>query len=240
MNIRQLIIRYITPIIWKYFPKRKLSSIQKFSYTEKDSGCRLLQYLVLIKDPAIKKELFQHVLEEFYHADLFSDLSKELSNEFTNLSIPPREYQVTEDSAYEELLSAYAYAHIGESSINKDFSAYNNKNFTRNIRAVFARVASDELNHAESTDEIFVNMCNYDLPKAKKIYFKAKIKRIFSQYSAFMKQVGEFQLNIILKIIYYLFGTFIYKNLQKRLSFSAKDQLEILKSQIAVLELSNK
>jgi hypothetical protein len=236
LNIQKLIITFITPNVWKIFPSRKIQTIQKFSYTEKDSGCRLLQYLVLIKDPDIKKELFQHVLEEFYHADLFADLAKQISVNYSNVSIPSREFQVTADSPYDDLLAAYAYAHIGEYSINKDFSSYNNKRFDRDIRAAFARVASDEGRHAESTDDVFIKLCNFDKNKARKIYFFATLKRKYELYSAFMKQVGEFQLTILLRGLYFILGVFIYKNLQSRLNFSSQAQLEILKNQISELK----
>lgn len=238
LNFQRFIITYITPVIWKYFPNRKIRTIQKFSYTEKDSGCRLMQYLILIKDPEIKKELFQHVLEEFHHADLFANLATQMSSMYSNVEIPPRSFQITADSPFKDLVSAYAYASVGESEINKDFSAYNNKRFDKKIRAVFARVASDESRHSDNTDEIFLKLCSTINAKPNSVYFWARLKRRYELYSVFMKQIGEIQLSLVLRLLYYVIGSVIYTSLQNRLVLSIDAQLVILKNQIAELEKS--
>ena len=235
-SFRRFIIKRITPIIWSKSTKRKINAIKDFSVIEKDSGCQLLQCVLLINDPFLKAELFQHVVEEFFHADLFEDLAISYSDKFLITEIRPREYLVTANSHFEEVIEAYAYAHVGEYDVNKDFEIYGHANFDKKIRNTFLRVAADEGRHVFSTDDLLFLMLNKNKLKYRWIILKSFFKIRFNKFSSMMIAIGDFNLTIILSIFYFLFGLLVFIDSKKRFLLSSSLQLEILKEQIDELK----
>lgn len=240
LSFQVLIIKFVTPYIWKYFPERKLNSLRYFSTVEKDSACRFMQYVPLMEDPKLKNEVFQHALEEFHHASMFEELVKKINNSYINIEIAPRKFIITEKSTKEELLNAYAYAHVGEDSINKDFWAYNNQKFDPLVRKTFAKISIDEKRHAGSSDHVLMGLCQSERSLYSRVILKAKFKRWYEQYSVTMKSVGEIQLNLMLKLVYFFVGPIALMSLRNRLDLSTEAQLAVFKEQIEDMENTNK
>lgn len=238
--IRQFLIKNITPIVWRLSPNRKIQALQEFSLIEKDSGNQLFHCINLIKDPQIKAELFQHVLEEFCHADLFESLVREYSAHYLNVSIIPREYFLKSNADIEKIVEFYSYAHVGESDVSKDFLIYGRSAFDNKIKKTFARIGADENRHEVGTGDILLKLCANKKSVYFKYIFKSHLKRKWKQLEAQLKSLGQFQLTLILSMIYFILGPFIYKNLKKGLDGSSNSQLNILKSQIIEISRSFK
>lgn len=230
--LRHSVIRFGTPLIWKLFPNRKVQAIFQFSLIEKDSGLQLLQCFHKIEDPEIRADLLQHVLEELFHADLFEELSKDYSSSYINTPVIPREYYLTPDSTRAEIVDFYSYAHVGESDVNEDFAVYSKSSLEKKDKKLFARISADESRHEVGTNDILLKLCQGDKFLYRKLILKSKLKRLYKQFSAQMKQIGVIPLSIILTSLYFLFGPFIFLYCRKRLTLSAEDQLEIFKHQI--------
>lgn len=237
MNIiRRFIIRTLTPLVWRFSNKQKANAIMEFSAIEKDSGCQLLQCTLLIEDPKIKAGLFQHVLEEFFHAELFEDLAYSYSDKYFVSTIKPREYLVTTNSKSDEVVEAYAYAHIGELDVNQDFSIYGKGRFEKKIKNTFLRVAADEERHVDSTDDLLIKLINADKTKYNLLVWKSSLKIKYKKFVSMMMFIGELNLSIILSIFYFVFGVFLFKEAKSRFSVSSEDQLQMFKEQIAELK----
>lgn len=236
MALQRFIIRYFTPYIWKAFPERKLAALRRFALVEKDSGCRFMQYMTYVDHVETQRDLFQHAQEEFFHSKLFEDLAKSLDNKYVSTQVPPRKFLITENSKMSDLVDAYAYAYVGENAIDQNFWAYNNKRMETSLRKVFARVAADEALHAKSTDAILLHFCNKDMNLYNKSLASAERRRFSEEYSAVMTKVGEFQLAILLKLIYLLTGVLSYFSLRARMRLNREDELSVFKEQIEDFE----
>lgn len=230
--VRFFIIRNITPKVWFFSPDLKSKTLMRFSVTEKDSAYRFMKYLPLIEDPKIKNDIFQHALEEFFHSQLFEKLALKQSQTYINYTIPPRKNILTGEISENDLVESYAYAFVGENEVNKSFEAYNSSGFDKETRKIFARIASDEKRHAVTTDHILLHLCKNDKLKYKKSYRNALHKRWYEEYSVLMNSMGSLNLNLILGIIYYIFGAFSFLSLKKRMQVQPHQELGFFKDQV--------
>lgn len=236
MNLQTFIIRYATSIIWRLSPERKIRALRSFSMVEKDSACRFMKYVTILDKPELKKDVFQHALEEFHHSSMFDQLVKQLNNTHVNIEVNPKKFLIQEDASLSDVIEAYAYAHVGEEAINKNFWAYNNPKFERIVRSVFAKISIDEKRHAEASDDVLLTLCQGDMRRYNQLCRQAKRKRWYEEYSVVMKRVGEFQLNLVLGLVYFIVGPLVTLTLKSRLDFSKEKQLKVFKEQIKDLE----
>lgn len=238
--IRHQFIKFITPIVWKLFPSQKISALQDFSLIEKDSGCQLYWCMSLIKDPQIKADLFQHVLEEFCHADLFEDLGKQYSDNYLNTPITSREYSVKPTSTEKEILDFYSYAHVGESEVNNDFLVLGKANVDKKIRNTFTRIGADEDRHVVGTDDILLQLCNGNKSQHNFLILKSKVIRFYKQLTTYSRNFGQYPLGVLLTVVYFVFGPFVFLLVRKRFEMNFYDQLQIFKEQLNEQELGVK
>jgi hypothetical protein len=232
--LRKLFIVYITPRIWKLFPNRIPRALQEFSIIEKDSGCQLLWALEHIEDPTSRAHIYQHVLEEFFHSEIFEDLSSSYSKDYLARQLPPREILISKKSSRYEINSFFAFAHVGEDDVNREFSYYINTPIDKKINAVFSRVAQDEKNHIYGTDDILRDLTKDTKYLYEFLVLKSKWKRRVNEIKNATVFVGEHLLNFTLSAIYYTLGFFAARTIKKR--FHKIDDvvmLEMLKQQEA-------
>lgn len=234
--VRHAVIRTIAPVVWRVSPQRKVKALQQFSLIEKDSANQLFQCIKRIDDPQIKAELFQHVLEEFCHADLFDGLVKDFSPSYLNEPAIPRENFISKGASAEEIIEFYSYAHVGESDVNEDFLIYGKAGFDNKIRKIFNRVGADENRHENDTGDILLKLCKGNKWLYRKYVLQSRTKRLWKQLQSQLKNIGQFQLSIVLGCAYFVFGPFIFKSFKKRIHAGSAEQLEILKSQIAEMD----
>ncbi|MFA6237004.1 MAG: ferritin-like domain-containing protein [Bacteriovorax sp.] len=236
IKLNQLLIKKLTPLIWKIFPARKAQAISRFSMIEKDSAVQLLECMKFVGDNKIKADLFQHVLEEFHHADLFEELAKNYSDKHLNLSINSRENIINENSTHEDFLKFYAYVHVGESDVNEDFEVYANAIDDTSIRRTFLKVAADENRHEVGTDQILFELCNNDKIKTNRLILISRLKRSYKMYTIAMKNIGQIVFNFYMSIIYFCGGLFMVRSSRKQFLWTKSDHLDFLKNQIADLK----
>jgi hypothetical protein len=235
--IRHNVIRFITPIIWSTFPNQKASALQRFSVVEKDSGLQLYRCIDLIDDPKIKAELFQHVLEEFNHSDLFEELSKSYSNSYLYTPVLPKEYIFKSNASRKEILEFYAYAHVGEEEVNKDFYFFAKSNFDKRIRNVFNRIAGDEARHTVGTDDILIKLCKVQKINHSFLVLKSKTIRLYKQFATYSQSFGHIPLTFFLTLIYFILGPLIFIFIRKRFTLDNQQQFRIFKEQLKEQEL---
>jgi hypothetical protein len=227
--IRKFIIKNFTSRIWNKSPKRKIEALQEFSTIEKDSGCQILWALELIKDPKLKSQIFQHVLEEFFHADLFEGISNFYSPVYIPKKVLTREILVDKSSSEYDVWKFFAYAHVGEEGVNSDFSHYaNTKNIEKKISSIFLRVSEDENNHIYGTRDILL-----ELVKKNKVVFywliiKSTFKRNLKQFESYTSYLGSFLLKLVLMTVYYFLGFFVFKFIRTRFEELTSDEIVAL------------
>ena len=230
--IRRFAIKYITPIVWKLYPERKIAALQEFSTIERDSGCQILWSLELIKDPKNKAILFQHVLEEFFHGEVFEDVSQNMLSTYATKAISNREILVNRKSSEEDVWDFFSYAHVGEEGVNRDFMYYAEADIDKKVAAVFSRVSADEANHIHSTEDILREMTKKKPFRFQYLIVKSGLKRKIKQMESAGRFVGDALLTLVLGSVYFIFGYFIHKNLRERFLRINKDEvLALLKEQ---------
>jgi hypothetical protein len=228
--IRKLIIHFITPIIWNKYSDRKSRAMLEFSTIEKDSGNQILWALNLIPDPEIKALLFQHVLEEYFHADLFGGLSELFSDTHLVKDVLEREILVDKNSSEKSVWEFFAYAHIGEEEVNRDFSYYTKvRTIDPKISSIFKKVSDDEGEHIIGTSEILFKLVNENKITYNWLIIKSKFKRTKKLIQRYTNHIGNTVLITSFSAIYFIIGFFTYKKIKARFnSISSKDIVTLL------------
>ncbi len=235
-NPRHWIIRGITPWIWKLLPGRQLTALQQFSIIEKDSGIQLLHGMPLIDEPKLKAHVFQHVLEEFHHGEMFEDLCQRLSDKHLYTKIKPRERMLSSDASREELADFFSYVHVGEMAVNRDFVEYAKTSLPGHIRGVFRAAGLDEGRHEKDTGDIVLDICGGNSSMRDKKVCAAWWTRRWRLYKQAMHEVGGLSLTIILSLVYFVLGWIAAPTLRRRLNAKPEEQLEIFREQVMAFE----
>lgn len=236
MNPRHLLIRLLTPLIWKKFPGLKLSALMKFSLVEKDSACQLLHCLDLVKDPELKAYLFQHVLEEFFHSDIFEALCKEKSESHLYLQMLPRMELVPANSSPDAILDFFAYVHVGEQTVNRDFLVFSEAAFEPDVKSTFRRAGMDEAHHEHDTHDILHKLLGASDGGLGGRTLRARLKLRWRSFNESMISIGKFPMTVILSVIYFLLGGLGSVSARARLQMTEKEQLSLFQQQVREFE----
>lgn len=221
---------------WKISEKRKIQALQEFSVTEFDSGWQSLYAMNFINSPKERAALFQHAMEEFFHADLFDGLCKQLSKQPLNLPVVGRNIIMDEKNHADKVIDFFCYMYVGEQSVNEDFEHYTKANIEPKIKNTFIKIQKDEVFHETDSLESLNTVADGNKWKLKKYLFLNRFKRAYRQLSVFSSRLGEFSLSITLSGCYFVFGLFFAPMLKKRLSLSRKDQLNLLTRQTNIFK----
>lgn len=232
MNPRRLLIRFVTPLAWRLSERRMIAALQEFSLIEKDSGCQLLNAMDHICDPQVKAGLFQHVLEEFHHADLFAGTCLELARAPLETPVITRDSLIDPAAGEETVVDFVSYVHVGESAVNADFEAYSEMPVDARIRAVFRAVRADEANHEVDSRALLGSLLGGDNARLRRALRQAGRKRMWRSYVLSMRALGELPLALILGALYFLAGPFVTRVLRRRLGLSRSEQLPIALAQL--------
>lgn len=209
---RKLIIRFVTPYIWKLSPARKAKALSEFSAIEKDSGNQILYTLQFVRDAELKAHIFQHVLEEYFHADLFKSLSKQYSENRMIAEVFTKESWLSNDSTPEEVADFFSYAHVGEDSVNRDFGYYVGvKGLDPKISAIFKKVSEDEGTHILGTSDILLKMVNRDVFKFRWLIIKSHLKRFRKQTAKTFNDFMMVLLTLCIGLVYFLIGGLVHR-----------------------------
>jgi hypothetical protein len=220
--------------VWHFSEKRKLAALQEFSDTELDSGWQSLYTLSKIDDPKTKAELFEHCLDEFYHADLFGNLLKSYASSPLNRPTFSREAILSSKIDKRAVLAFLVKVYVGESEINRDFVAYARAHVDEPIRQLFRQIKRDEEGHEEVSWDLMLRYADGKAWKLRWLIFRETLAHAYKRYVKASQAIGDFMLALMLSLIYFLAGLFVFGPLRKRLSLDRATQLEILREQIQV------
>lgn len=234
--VRHFMIRNVLPRVWKASPERRIRSLQEFALTELDSGWQSLTAIPHSPTPRIKSLLFRHALEEIGHNQLFLSLVEKESNSLRKEPVMQRNPLL--DGSYESLVDYMAYTHAGESEINKDFPVYAESDVPDHVREAFRQLKAEEEGHEDFTATALLELLRNDEKHFHWIVRTKKWKRSWQQFNSIMERFGELPMKIILVIVYFVAGLFVWLPMSRRMRLSASDQLEILQQQNAAAKLS--
>lgn len=204
--------------------------MREYGLIEKDSGCQILDALPLVHAPETRAQLFQQVMEEFHHSDLFEGACRELSTAPVGTPVVTRDALVGLDPGPDAVLDLIAYVHIGEDSVDRDFRAYAKAPLNPTIAKTFARAGADEHNHVEDTRRLLAPFSGGSVARERWAIFKARALRFWRTYLKTMSQIGEIPLAGLLTVLYVAAGP-LRAMCRGRLEMGRDAQLEILREQ---------
>lgn len=232
MRLRHLVIRLVTPLVWRWSEKRKLAALQEFSDTELDSGWQSLYAIERIDDPQAKAELFQHTLEEFYHAEMFSHLLHSYSNAPLNRPAFAREAILAPKGDRAALLEFLTQVYVGEAEINRDFVVYAGARVDAPIRELFGRIKKDEEGHEEVSWNLMLRYCEQDVWRLRRVLLRKRLAHFWKRYVKASQFFGNTVLSAQLTLVYFLLGGFFFIPLRRRMALDRATQLGILRQQL--------
>lgn len=229
--LRRWLASHLTPLVWKLAPRRRAAAMREYALIEKDSGCQLLDALDLVEDPGIRAELFQQVLEEFHHADLFEGACRALADAPVGTPVITRDSLLAPDAGPADLLDLTAYVHVGEAAVDLDFAEYARAPLDREISRAFARARADEHQHVEDSRRLLARFDGGVPGRAARALLKARLLRGWRSYLRTMRAVGELPLAALLAALYAAAGPLMRGASRRRLELGRDEQLELFRAQ---------
>ncbi len=231
MNPRHWVIRHLTPRIWRWWPARRQAALMEFSAIERDSGLQLRQCMDLTGDPALRGYLFQHVLEETFHGELFEDLARTGADRHPIRPVLPREELIQPDSPPDEIRAFFSTVHVGEAAVNADFRVYAEAVDDPATRGIFRVAGEDEGRHEADTDRVLQQLCGTP-EEARSEARQAWRRRWWTLYVDAMHRVGLLPLTALLGLVYLGLGWLAVPALRARLRLPADRSLALLQDQL--------
>jgi hypothetical protein len=232
MNLRHLVIRTLTKRYWRASPARQRAALLEFGHIEKDSGAQLRRCVSLTQDPELGAYLFQHVLEEYFHADIFADAAHERAERHLVRTIPDRVPLIAKGADDKEILDFFAYVHVGEALVNRDFGEYAAAARDAGIRRVFLRAGADEKRHEEDTHNILTQLAQGDERRAHAAARRARLRLSWRTFVDAMHTLGTLPMVVLLGTTYFCFGWVGVRASRRRLRLGREAQARILSAQV--------
>lgn len=135
-------------ILVRFFWK-KLNGLLKFQATEAESAWQLQRIIPRLDSLEMKRDVFEHYMEEMYHAELFADQAKKqaMAEGLMHLPrLPIAERQpIIEES--EDLWRFFAFLSVGEASAVKQFSSITHAIKPSSLKKTLKSILRDESKH---------------------------------------------------------------------------------------------
>lgn len=231
MKPRHFLIRFLTPLVWRFSEKRKIEALQLFSLVEKDSGCQILSVIGLVNDPRGRALLFQQAIEEFRHHDLFQGACLSLATAPLGIPVMARNDLVDSASGTEAVLEFLAYLHVSEREVNTDFEVYEKIRTDEKIIEVFKEIRADEMRHESDSLGLLRKFASSDEGRLRRALFKSSAIRSYRSCLRALRHLGEIPLSLLLGVLYFLAGPLVFRIFQRRLELAPDEQLGIVLEQ---------
>lgn len=137
--------------VWSANRNLQNQAVRRFQSIEADGVWHLYQVLRMTKDPKSRARIFQHILEEDSHADLFCEVfQKDSSTAFQPQSFTREDLVSGSNEAGKFLL----HVHVGEVSATRRFKALKRFLPEGNLKAALSKIVQDEEGHIELTQRL--------------------------------------------------------------------------------------
>lgn len=223
-----LLTRAFTPLYWKLFPGKKLETAQLFSSVELDSCWQLLQAIPHFKDKETQAQLFLNAVEELGHGQLFEDEAMRMSEKRPAINMPGRVSVLPENPSVTDLQRFLLFFHMGESDVCEKFNALSKADIDPGLREVFRKISEEEVEHGSDSLELIRRQGT--LPPLAKMKLAITFEQKKNALIRFANSL-HFPLTVILTIIYFVFGLFIFRRMGERFLLHREKQLTIFRDQ---------
>lgn len=203
--VERLHVWFAVNILWRLFPSLKQRQILSFSSTEFASYWYLREMIHNVRSPAVKIELYEQLLEEMAHSLLFLELAQKNAKTY----IEP-ETAATQTANQNSLWRLAHFCFYGEKRALVRFEYIHKFTSDPELKKTIGSILEDECDHAHELTSLIEEL---EPPEGQT---KAPSKFSMSTYffrtawlSAGTRLMNVIILNIF-KVIYFLFGPFLY------------------------------
>ncbi len=202
--LRKLLIKYVTPRLWRASNWRLANAMRMFSEVEADSGWQALQIAYTTNSSELHAQLLSMAIEEAAHARHFRRLSDKINDE--RPKIIPVVSRKAIISNHGDVAAALAEVSLNEQEIFREFELYASASGRPDVAAVFARIAQDEQSHADDTGDLICDLMGGDEEKTAVLFRSARRRRRFRLLTTVSEKIGNFFFFIWSTLIYLFFG----------------------------------
>jgi len=228
MRFKNFFYTSITPLYWKLFPQKKVETAELFSSVELDSCWQLLHAIPHFKDKETQAQLFLNALEELGHGQMFSDESQRLSEKRPPIVMPPRVPILPEKPGVTDLQRFLLFFHLGETAVYEKFRALSQARIDPGMKAVFRKISEDEEEHGSGSIDLMRKLGG--LESLTRMKAGILIEQKMNSLVRFANSL-HLPLTIILTVVYFTFGLFIFRRMRSRFLLAREKQLEIFHEQ---------
>lgn len=234
MRPKHFVIRFLSPILWRFLPQRKAYFLQDFAIAELDSCWQSLRAIPQVKDSKLKVHLFHHAVEEMHHSNLFRKLTRHYSSRHLKMPMLRRQEIIFDSEKRADLLDFLAYVHVGEKEVNVDFAQYAKAaKPDPMIQETFRRIQEDEERHEHDTVAWMHQTLGLPTWRIRLAIFRQQLRLSWNAYKNMMMSVGRVPFTGMLLVAYALLGLPAALSARKRMGISADAELEIFRQQLA-------
>ena len=211
--IERLKIWLAVTLGWKV--RGKLSeAIRGFQATEADGVWHLYRGFSRISDPRHKAILFTHSLEEEKHAEAFAGAYAHYSQRVWQAANYERKDLYSAD---EPTWKVFAYVHVGEEDATSRFRYMQQALGPGVLKEALGVIVTDEEGHVDLTHNMLVEMGATDRQISKEVT-RVRLARAWEGWMRTGKQVVDVFATVMLSVIYYVVGVFIFPIARRKLA----------------------
>lgn len=199
---RALLVRTLVPSRWSGHPDRVAATLKRFGDVESDSAWQYLQALEVCSDPAVRRMLFENVLEEFKHADYFYGAAHALATERLR---SPEQRRTLLTERPDDLPRFLAYAHVSEEAIHGQFDSYARACRLPAVAKVFRDISEDEASHGCETQACLRRLVGSDRAAARAVR-RARGRRLYEAWMRSAARLGDVTFYPLLGLVFFIFG----------------------------------
>ena len=195
-------------------PKKKAQVLATFHGTEADSAWQLLHVMPKLTDAKARYEVFQHVLEEMVHAELFRKEAAVYAKSHVITPSGERQPLYPDDAP---IWKFFAYCIIGEKSALDRFSHVAKSLPESSLRDTFKRVLRDEAGHVHNAKMLAAEFAVNADDIAKEVS-AARLRRFKEAWMRQGTMITDIFANVFLSCLYFIVAPFGYIAARQKIS----------------------
>jgi hypothetical protein len=204
-SFRALLVRLLVPARWGSDPGHAARALKRFGDVEADSAWQYLCALDHCRDTAVRRMLFENVLEEFKHADAFYGAAHTLATQRLHGGDQRRTCLTAGPSDLPRFL---AYAHVCEEAIHGQFDSYASACHLPAVSQVFRDISADEATHGSETLRHLERLAGSPAAAQRQLV-RARLQRVYEAWMRFAARLGNVTFYPVLALLFFAFGALL-------------------------------
>ena len=223
--LERLKVSLVARYLWELFPSLKNAQIASFADTEFTTSWQFRFSLPHLSSPEKRARMFEQLLEEYHHADIFLKLAR--SRSARPVFLEPAEIKpiYSEPSDVWKLI---VYSHVGEQSAVDRFSALAAATADPELKRVIYEVLADEKGHTESVKDMAFELGRTPA-EIEALSRRVRVQRAWAAWLRIGTRFTEHIGNMVLSAVYFVFGPLLVFQARRRLRERLRLREDMLK-----------